>query len=195
MHKLLPLALLSLVLPTAAAAQTAVVSTTPSGPHAGARELRFDQGIVPISGISHYEVGGTDLTFASLNAGLGYFLSDDVEVGANLNVLILLGAGGSGGIFSPGVAPFVRFLTHPDRLRYYGELSLMYQPFLGAGGVQVFGVGAEAGLEVAIRDSWSFRIGPTFRYLRAAGTSANGDEVSGGGVSAFGVNWGIAAYF
>lgn len=196
MHKLLPIGLLSLLLPTGAFAQTAVVSTTPSGPHAGARELRFDQGIVPISGITRYEAGGSGITFVGLNPGLGYFLSDGVEVGANLNILILLGDSSSAGLFSPGVAPFVRFLTHPDRWRYYGELSLMYQPFLGGGGVQVFGAGAEAGLEVAIRDSWSFRIGPTFRYLRAAGTSSNGDlQVSDRGISAFGLNWGIAAYF
>jgi hypothetical protein len=197
MHKLLSMGLLSLLLPSAALAQTAVVSTTPSGPHAGARELRLNQGILPITGITRYQAGGGDgVTFVGVNPGLGYFVSDGIEVGANLNILILFADSGSAGMFSPGVAPFVRFLTHPDRVRYYGELSLMYQPFLGAGGVQLFGGGADAGLEVAIRDSWSFRIGPTYRYLRAAGTSSNGDlQVSDSGVSAFGLNWGIAAYF
>jgi hypothetical protein len=171
-----------LLLPSAAFAEELVLQ----GPRAGTRELRLDQGVMPsFSGINSIDVDSERLTLIGLNPGFGKFVTDNVELGASVSLLIA--QGGDSVVWSPGVAPFVRVMSRPAPWRFYGELALFYQPVFTRGDLtHLYGAGASAGVEFAIRESWSFRIGPSFRHLRA------GDE---GGVNLIGANWAIAAYF
>lgn len=191
------LALSLIGLPTAFAADT-TSAAEPVGPVAGSQELRIGQGFVPgiaVTGLNVYAPsgdGGSNDHLTLLGAGVGYgkFLTDNLELGANVNVLF--GRAGDNNLFGPGIAPFVRLMSSPARLRYFGEASLTYNAFFSGGDTgHLFGGGLDVGLEYAVTPSWSVRVSPNYRYLRAA----SGDEIADGALHTFGVSWGISAYF
>ena len=170
-----------LFLPITASADPVVLE----GPRAGARELRLDQGVMPaFSGINSIAVDSSRLTLMGLNPGMGTFLTDNVEVGATLSLLVA--TGGDAVVWSLGAAPFLRVMSRPGPWRLFGEVALLYQPLFSRDDIEhLYGGGVSAGIEFAIRESWSFRIGPSFRHLRS------GDR----GLNLIGGSWAIAAYF
>ncbi len=165
-------------------------------PVAGTHELRLNQGFVPgfaTSGVNLFYASSNgvtsseNLTLMSAGAGLGYFISDKMEVGANLNLLIIDVGGASAR--SPGIQPFVRgYAWSQGGLGLYAEARLTLQPFFTDGdSTMLYGAGADVGVERFFTDSWALRVGIGYAFLR----SSDGD----GTIHVPGINWAIAAYF
>jgi hypothetical protein len=165
-------------------------------PVQGTRELRLGNSL---GILSMYAPGvnvlspeqGSNMTLASFGAGLGYFVTDNVELGGDLSYFYISSGGSMQG---PGLAAFARLYTRTGQLGLFLEPVLEFQ-YLSDGTVseKILGPGADAGFEVFLTDSWALRLSPTFRYYKEW-ASRSGASASTS-VTKLGVNWGIAAYF
>ena len=176
-------------------------------PTAGSNELRIDGAyLVPgasIAGYSHTSVSSPDTTgnasvasqtLMGIGFAYGRFLTDNLEIGTTLSLLYTKSTGAA--TTAPGIAPFVSgFVMVADRIGVFAS---------GTAGVQVeyrdqspnvnqLMLGADLGAELFLADSWSLRVGPTYRYLHASMTVGNNSVSVREDV--FGVNWAIAGYF
>jgi hypothetical protein len=82
-----------------------------------------------------------------------------------------------------------------DRFAVFGSATAGIQyayPSSGPNQTELM-VGGDLGAEFFLADSWSLRVGPTYRHLRESET-VNNRSVSNS-AEAFGVNWAIAGYF
>jgi hypothetical protein len=174
-------------------------------PTAGSNELRIDSSyLIPgysISGFNHHSMstsGTTSYSDSQTVFGLGFaygrFLSDHFEIGSSLTLLYIESGGSSA--TAPGIAPFLRgFTVVSERAAFYGAVvvGLQYVSDSTDTSITEMSVGFDLGFELFPADSWSLRIGPTYRYIN--------EDLSGGGASAsahdnvFGVNWALAGYF
>jgi len=176
-------------------------------PQAGSNEFRLDSTyIIPgisFSGLTHESANSTSglssgTTLFGAGFAYGRFLSDNFEIGSALSLLRLSGSG-STAEWGYGVSPFARaFAMVSERIAVFGGAT---------GGIQLFStssssssstsditqlsMGADAGAEFFIGDSWSLRLGPTYRYLRQ---SMSGSSTTSS-TNVYGVNWAIAGYF
>ena len=144
---------------------------------------------------------GSGISGLGLGAGLGFFLTDAIEVGGSASFQLLkLGAGDA--MSGPGVAPFGRFFWKDkgSRLAFFLEIGAQFQ-YLSADNTSstLWSFGPDAGIEIFVTDDWSVRLAPTFRHYinstkrtAALGTLAVSSEQTG---NVFGINWGLAGYF
>jgi len=192
-----PVSLLLLILLVAPAAAT---------PKAGTRELRIGQAFQPpidiTDGLIASRPEGQDrLTGLGLGAGLGYFLSDHIEVGASASFQLLLvsefNGSGSDTLSGPGFTAFTRFMLVRGRLAFYLEPAADLRALRTRNTARTsLALGGDLGVEFFVTDNWAVRLAPTYRYTiwAAAPTRAFG-VVSDEGTHSVGVTWGLAAYF
>lgn len=164
-------------------------------PKAGSYELRLNQAFIPgfaISGLNVYidseSTPGTEsesLKVFAAGGGLGYFLTNNVEVGGTLNLLYF--SVGDGSFTSPGISPFVRYFGRlSDKVAGYVEGSVLAQPLLSENDdSMLWGFGVDAGIERFFTESWALRIGAGYNYLNIEDDSLH----------ALGARWALAAYF
>lgn len=171
-------------------------------PRAGSNSLRIEGSYlipgVQVIGVNHQSKrsGGMTSDTTVFGAGFAYgrFLTDYLEAGSSVTVLRVNGSGGSA-TWGYGAAPFLRgFALVTDRLALYGGPVGGIQ-FTNAvsGDATEFNVGADAGAEFFVGDSWSLRIGPGYRYVRQSVSTNAGSGTTTGNV--YGVNWALAGYF
>ncbi len=135
---------------------------------------------------------GTNMTLASFGAGIGYFASDNVEVGGSA-AYFYISSGSS--IQGPGLSGFLRFYARSADVGLFFEPVLEFQYLTVTGGAEkILGPGADAGVEVFLADSWAVRVSPAFRYYKEWASADNGAS-SSGTLTKVGLNWGISAYF
>ena len=176
-------------------------------PAAGTNELRVDGAyLIPgasIVGYSHTwtsstsasgKSSSTSQTLAGVGFAYGRFLLDNLEVGATLSQLYSKSTGAA--TTAPGIAPFVRaFVMVADRIGVFasGTAGLQVEyPDQGPNVTQLM-LGTDLGAEFFLAESWSLRVGPTYRYLHDSRTVGNTSFSQSENV--FGVNWAIAGYF
>jgi hypothetical protein len=165
-------------------------------PKAGSYELRLNQAFIPgfaLSGLNVYidsqstpgSQSSDSLKVFAAGAGLGYFLTNNVEVGGTLNLLYF--SVGDGSFTSPGVSPFLRYFGRlSDRVAGYVEGTVLVQPlFAENDDSMLWGFGADAGIERFFTESWALRIGAGYNYLNIEDDSLH----------ALGARWALAAYF
>lgn len=165
-------------------------------PKAGSYELRVNQAFIPgftISGLNVYidsqSTPGSDssdsLKIFAAGGGLGYFLTDNVEVGGTLNLLYF--AVNDGSFMSPGVSPFLRYFGRlSDTIAGYVEGTVLVQPLIAENDdSMLWGFGADAGIERFFTESWALRIGAGYNYL----------NIEDDALHALGARWALAAYF
>ena len=182
---------------------TALAGVAAAVPAKGTFELRIPGGHLDAvgipAGITFTSIDGADNTSSKLSlayvaAGLGYFVSDNVEVGATLG-LLRMKVGDNDTSFGPAIAPFVRGLSMvAPRLALFGEGMVEYVRMdVGDASTSSMSFGFDAGVEFFLAESWALRVAPGYRY-RTAKISIDdfSDEQT---AHAFGLGWGIAAYF
>ena len=59
----------------------------------------------------------------------------------------------------------------------------------------ILSVGLDFGIEVFPVESWSLRMGPTYRYIHEGLSSSRTTATSTVTDNVLGINWGIAGYF
>lgn len=184
-----------------------VPATTMAMPSAGSNELRIDSSfLIPgasITGYNHYSVSSGNSSDSESLFGFGFaygrFLSDNVELGSSLTFLYMSASGPS--ITVPGVAPFLRaFVAIDGHAAFYAAavVGLQYAMRGSSSGssssdVTMLSAGADVGLEFFLADSWSLRIGPTYRYVHES--AGSGTQSASGSEQIIGLNWAIAGYF
>jgi hypothetical protein len=171
-----------------------------SVPVEGTRELRINSGVTFLpsygNGLSLISPeNGSDETVVSMGGGLGYFLTEHVEVGGAIGYYYVKSSGASSAVKGPGFDLFLRLYSKVGNIGLFVEPTLEFQ-YLGlpGGSEKVLGLGADVGLEIFLVDSWALRFSPTFRYykLYMSGDGGGSGETSG---TKFGLTWGISAYF
>jgi hypothetical protein len=173
------------------------------GPKAGSKELRIGQNFEPplelTNGIIRLEPKhGDGVTGMGLGAGLGYFVTDNVELGLSVDFELVK----SGSTFSgPGASPFIRLFGSQGRIGYFVEGDFEYQHLGGDNTSEnLISIGGDVGLEYFVTSDWAVRVSPTYRHV-----IVNTSPSSGGGIgpeasnsdsgNRFGVTWGLACYF
>jgi hypothetical protein len=139
---------------------------------------------------------GSDLTLASVGVGIGYFTTDNVEIGGSAAYFYLSsGTGTDSSIQGPGFTGFLRFYTKTGNVGLFFEPTLEFQ-YLSVtnGSEKILGPGADLGIEIFLANSWALRLSPTFRYYKEWASASNGGS-SDTSITKFGLNWGISAYF
>lgn len=165
-------------------------------PKAGSYELRLNQAFIPgfaISGLNVYidsestpgSESSESLKIFAAGGGLGYFVTNNVEVGGTLNLLYF--SEGDNSFTSPGISPFLRYFGRlSDKVAGYVEGSVLVQPLLTDNDdSMLWGFGADAGIERFFTESWALRIGLGYNYLNIEDDSLH----------ALGARWALAAYF
>jgi hypothetical protein len=168
-------------------------------PRNGSRELRIGQEFQPpltlTNGLVHLEPDrGEGVTGLGLGAGMGWFVSDGVELGLSLSLEMLKSGGDT--LTGPGATPFVRLMYVQGRVAYFWEVDAGLQRFSSDQiGETVFTVGGDLGLEFFVTDDWAVRVAPTFRHVLVSLSRASviAEETAKG--NRFGVIWGLACYF
>jgi hypothetical protein len=164
-------------------------------PVQGSRELRLGSSL---GILSMYSPGvnvlspdqGSNLTLASVGAGIGYFITEYLALGGSV-AYFYMSSGGS--IQGPGFSGFLRLYTKTGNLGIFFEPTLEFQYLSASGGSEkILGPGGDVGIEIFLADSWALRLSPTFRYYKAWVSTSNGSSSS---ITKFGLNWGISAYF
>jgi hypothetical protein len=175
-------------------------------PTAGSNELRIDSTyLMPgysITGFNHYSMssGGQTDSMSLLGFGFayGHFLTNEVEIGTSLTFLYMGSDGDS--VMAPGLSPFLRgFFPVAPTTAFYAAAVVGFQHATESrsGGSDMnntlLSAGVDLGLEFFLADSWSLRVGPTYRYVHESmsmgSTSVSGSE------QIIGLNWAIAGYF
>jgi len=180
-------------------------------PVAGSNELRIDSSyLIPgysITGLNHHSMGSsgtsnstTSETLFGFGFAYGRFLTENLEIGTSLTMLYV--TSGNTSATAPGFAPFIRaFAPIGDRVAFFGSVTTGLQyvtessssSTTSSPNITEWSAGVDAGLEFFPADSWSLRVGPTYRYIH--------EGLSSGGSSAtvtdniFGLNWAFAGYF
>jgi hypothetical protein len=187
---------------------SAVLAPSPATatPAAGTNELRIDGAyLVPgatIAGYNHTSISSsgtvsqsssTSQTLMGVGFAYGRFLTDNLEVGTTLSVLYSKYGSST---TAPGIAPFVRgFAMVAEHIGVFASGTAGIQeeyPEHGANTTQLM-LGTDLGAEFFLADSWSLRIGPTYRYLHESVTVNSKSASTAENV--LGVNWAIAGYF
>jgi hypothetical protein len=192
---LLAVAIAFLALPLASVARA-------EPPHAGSNELRLEQAtyLVPgigLSGLSHESLSNNgssaSQTMFGIGVAYGRFLTDNVEIGSSVSLLYVGSSSTSStSLTGLGLSPFIRFFTMVDpHVGLFGGLAGGFQTFSPSrgNGVTMWSGGVDAGAELFIVDSWSFRVGPTYRYLH----ESTGNSSTTG--HAYGASWALVGYF
>jgi hypothetical protein len=131
-----------------------------------------------------------------LGAGLAYgrFLTDNLEVGSSVVALHVGASGDSNSLTGFGISPFFRFFTliH-SRVGVFGTATSGYQIMVPDSGrnTSMWTFGTDAGFEFFVGDSWSLRLGPSYRYVYE--TLENSSASVSGHI--YGANWALAGYF
>jgi hypothetical protein len=170
-------------------------------PHAGSKELRIGQELQPPLNLSNGYIrlapeNGRDTSGLGLGGGLGFFVSDTVELGLSLNVQML--KTGANAVTGPGAAPFVRLMLIQGKVGFFVELDGSIQR-LGADNSNeaetLFSIGGDMGVEFFVTDDWAVRLAPTIRHVVVSlsdGVNGQTDDASG---NRYGITWGLACYF
>ena len=160
---------LSLTVGSAVSLGSLGVARADSVPVEGTRELRLGSaiGIMPTFGPGFASLSpktGSDLTIASISAGLGYFVAEHVEVGGSLGYFYMSTGGSAKG---PGLSAFFRVYSKTGNVGIFLEPTVEYLHLGMTGGSEdIVGPGADVGIEVFLADSWALRLSPTFRYYK-----------------------------
>ena len=174
-------------------------------PHNGSRELRIGQEFEPpinlTNGFLRVEPEqGSGATSLGLGAGMGWFVSDTIELGASLSFQLVKDNDTT--LTGPGVSPFLRFMTVQGRVGYFAELDASFQRFSassdaggGGGSITMISLGADVGLEFFVTDDWAVRVAPTFRHVILSASSDTGNTSADTSQNRFGLVWGLACYF
>jgi hypothetical protein len=182
-------------------------------PKAGSNELRLEGSFlfpgITINGATRESLSpsssSASMSQTLVGAGFAYgrFLTDNLEIGTSM-VVLHMGVSSSSGSSSVGgsssstnafgLSPFVRFFTlvH-SRIGVFGTATSGFQysiPEVG-GNASVWTFGADAGGEFFVGDSWSLRLGPSYRY--AYETYQRSSVTASGHI--YGANWALAGYF
>jgi hypothetical protein len=214
MYPLFTLAILAGVHPKARAQEQAVTSDSQARwehPHAGSIELRLSPPSISglLQGIGYYNVGCGNCSNTSgvftftLGGGVGYLISDHVELGGNLDFLYgRISEGSTLSGYGIGIGPFLRYWSWLSRkTALVPELSVEFRLFgasedstdstssssATATGVQVL---AQLPFEFFLAPMWSLRIGPGYQFLKLSG-DGNTDVT----IHAVVLNWALATYF
>ena len=170
-----------------------------AAPQKGSLELRFPGGQLLGTGLPSgilYRAPevGENSTLVHVGAGLGYFVNDNLEVGATVG-LIWTKTGGGDSASGPVFSPFLRgFFMVTPRLALFAEGNFDYLHLSqGDSSTTATGFGADAGAEFFLADSWAIRVAPGFRHwnTETSGSTFGFEQSS----DALGIGWGIAAYF
>jgi hypothetical protein len=172
-------------------------------PRAGSNELRLESSyLVPglsIAGLVHESSNAYGLTSSTTLFGAGFaygrFLTDNFEIGSALSLMRLSGSGGSEQ-WIYGVSPFARaFAMVSEHVAVFGGATggVQLTDSSNGGDITVLSLGGDVGAELFIGDSWSLRLGPTYRYIHESISTNAGSGTSSGNV--YGVNWALAGYF
>lgn len=167
-------------------------------PEEGTRELRIGNGvsILPSYGPGIVQLSpdkGKNQTSVSFRAGMGYFVSSNVEVGGNLGFYYL--SQGSQSLKGPGLDVFLRLYTRTGNVGLFFEPALEFQYLSAPGGsIKALGPGADVGFEFFLAESWALRFSPSFRYYKVW-ENADGGYSADTTFTKFGVTFGISAYF
>jgi hypothetical protein len=171
-----------------------------SVPVEGTRELRLNSGVTSLpsygNGLSYVSPeNGYDETVVSMGGGLGYFLTEHVEVGGAIGYYYAKSGGGSSSGKGPGFDLFFRLYSKIGNLGLFFEPTIEFQ-YLGFsdGSEKVLGPGADVGAEIFLVESWALRFSPTFRYYKLY-ASPDGGVTREASATKFGLTWGISAYF
>jgi hypothetical protein len=179
-------------------------SAASAAPVLGSKELRIGQTYLPpvaiANGFNRFEPeNGSGVSGLGLGAGLGFFVTENIEIGGSASFQVLkLGEGNA--TSGPGLAPFGRFFWKRDRLGLFLELGLQFQ-YLSSDNISttLWSFGPDVGMEIFFTDDWAVRLAPTFRHYivstdrtAALGAVTVSNEESG---NVLGINWGLAAYF
>lgn len=138
---------------------------------------------------------GDNLTLLNLEAGLGYFVTDNFEVGGTVG-LLRLKAGDQDASWGPLLSPFLRgFFMVAPRLALFGEGRFVYfYTEEGDSSSTTTGVGIDAGAEFFVTESWAIRVAPNYRHWNVS--RSNPDfELPDVSRNDLGIGWGVAAYF
>jgi hypothetical protein len=172
-------------------------------PKAGSNELRMEGSyLVPgisINGAMRESMSSSSWSTTStetlIGAGLAYgrFLTDNLEIGTSA-VVLHMGVSGGSSTNGFGLSPFFRFFTlvH-SRIGVFGTATSGFQytvPERGSN-ASIWTFGADAGMEFFVGDSWSLRLGPSYRY--AYETFQDTSTTASGHI--YGANWALAGYF
>lgn len=175
-----------------------VASEAHATPHDGSHELRIGQEYLPPVAITNGFIRlepehGSGLTGMGLGAGMGWFVSDHVELGLSLS-LDVIKSGEGDTTTGPGAAPFLRLMYLQGKVAYFWEVDASLQHFSSDNGTTVFSLGGDLGLEIFVTDDWAVRIAPTFRHVIISSSNGFGDTQNESG-NRFGLTWGLACYF
>jgi hypothetical protein len=178
-----------------------VTSNASAAPPGGANELRVGQGGtfpgLGLTGLYHFSTEGSgsgSLTILGANAAIGHFVTDNVEIGSGFTLIVAGSSGGGDTLFGPGIAPFVKYTSTPGGTGVFVEGTVLYQALIEKSSISFYGGGLDVGVETFPKDSWSLRIGPSYRMLLS---SESGTSVSGSArpLHAIGLSWALSAYF
>lgn len=175
-------------------------------PHADSNEFRLESSYmipgISVVGLTHESASSSGLSSSTTLFGAGFaygrFLTDNFEIGSAMSLLRLSGSG-STAEWGYGISPFARaFAMVSERVALFGGMT---------GGVQLMtlsssnsttsndatelSIGGDVGAEFFIGDSWSLRIGPTYRYVHESVSGSSATSSS----NVYGVNWALAGYF
>jgi hypothetical protein len=172
-------------------------------PRAGSNELRLESSYmipgISVVGLTYQSRSTTGLSSSSTLFGAGFaygrFLTDNFEIGSAITLLRLSGSASSEQ-WSYGVSPFARaFAMVSERIAVFGGATggvLRTDSSNGSDATQL-SIGGDVGAELFIGDSWSLRLGPTYRYIHQSTNTSAGSGTSSANV--YGVNWALAGYF
>jgi len=171
-------------------------------PKAGSKELRIGQQLQPpltlTDGFIRLEPEtGSGSTGLGMGAGMGYFVTDGIELGTSLS-LQMMKTGDADAIIGPGLTPFARFMFFSGKIGVFAELVAEFRRLSNDNGSStVFGFGADLGLEIFVTDDWAVRLAPTYRHLVITNSANVGSVEVSNDTSGdrFGMTWGLAAYF
>jgi hypothetical protein len=173
-------------------------------PKAGSNELRLEGSYlfpgISINGAMRESMSSSSWSTTStetlIGAGLAYgrFLTDNLEIGTSMVALHLGGSGTSSSTDGFGLSPFFRFFTlvH-SRIGVFGSATSGFQYMVPERGsnATMWTFGADAGMEFFVGDSWSLRLGPSYRYVYE--TIQDSSVTASGHI--YGANWALAGYF
>lgn len=167
-------------------------------PEEGTRELRIGNGIsfLPSYGTGFAQLApdeGDNETTVSFRAGMGYFLTPNVEIGGSLGLYYV--DLGESSLKGPGFDLFLRLYSRTGSVGFFFEPTLEFQYLDARGGAyKTVGPGADVGAEYFLAESWALRISPTFRYYKIWMSADRGgsDDTT---ATKFGLSIGISAYF
>jgi len=180
--------------------------TQAATPQAGSNEFRIESSYmipgISVVGLTHESANSSGLSSSTTLFGAGFaygrFLTDNIEIGSALSILRLSGSG-STSEWGYGVSPFARaFAMVSERVAMFGGMTAGVQLMTlsssssnATSDATQLSIGGDAGAEFFIGDSWSLRIGPTYRYIHQSLSGSSATSSS----NVYGVNWALAGYF